>query len=408
MIAAWAAAALCWAPPQDPEAGERPLDVVVLKNGTELEGHVLREGDEGLLLRVGTRERTIPAVEVGEVRSVARSLALVLEHYARTEITSAVQVLDLARFARSRGLEGLAEVFALRALQAEPESAAAHEFLGHRLRGERWYANDGSRSLPFADLQELRKDWGSAWEVATPHYALRSNLPLVQVLDIAMDLELFYQAFYARFGEELELCEIVRLMPVHVHADGASFPDLVGKRMPYFDPLLMTVIVTAETGYLRDLLVHEATHQLLYATAVSAEHSARAKGCLPGWLDEGLACWFDAIQTGPPGRAEFDDRRQSAARMALHRSADRPYDLSRVLTFATEDFHATTNLALKYAQCYTLVEFFLRGDYFAHRDSFFAVLRGAYGGNCSSQDVRQALTVAPEEFERAWKAYVGL
>jgi hypothetical protein len=407
MIAVWAAAALCWAPPQEPEDGERPLDVVVLKDGAELEGHVLREGDEGLLLRVGTRERTIPAAEIGEVRSVSRSLALVLEQYARAEITSVEQVLDLARFARSRGLEGLAEIFALRALESQPGSAAAHEFLGHRLRGERWFADDGSRSLPFAELHELRTDWGSAWEVETPHYALRSNLPLGQVLDVAMDLELFYRAFYARFGAELELREIVRLMPVHVHADGASFPDLVGNRMPYFDPGLMTVIVTAEAGYLRDLLIHEATHQLLYATAVSAEHSARAKGCLPGWLDEGLACWFDTIQTGPPGRAEFDDRRQSAYRMAIHRSAPRPYDLSRVLTFATEDFHATSNVDLKYAQCYTLVEFFLRGGYFAHRDSFFAVLRSAYGGNCSSQDVRQALTVTAEEFERAWNAYVG-
>jgi hypothetical protein len=407
MIAAWVAAALCWAPPQDPGEDERPLDVVVLKDGSELEGHVLREGDQELLLLVGTRERTIPAAEVGEVRSVARSLALVLEQYTRTEITSVLQVLDLARFARARGLEGLAEIFALRALESQPESAAAHEFLGHRLRSERWYASDGSRSLPFEELRELRKDWGSPWEVATPHYALRSNLPLGQVLDVAMDLELFYQAFYARFGDGLELREIVRPMPVHVHADGVSFPDLVGNRMPYFDPGLMTVIVTAEAGYLRDLLIHEATHQLLYATAVSAEHSPRAKGCLPGWLDEGLACWFEVIQTGPPGRAEFDDRRRSAYRMAIHRSAERPYDLSRVLTFGTDDFHATSNLDLKYAQCYTLVEFFLRGDYFAHRDSFFAVLRSAYGGNCSSQDVRQALTVTPEEFERAWEAYVG-
>jgi hypothetical protein len=228
------------------------------------------------------------------------------------------------------------------------------------------------------------------------------------VLDIAMDLELFYRAFYERFGKELELCEIVRLMPVHVHADGKSFPDLAGGRMPYFDPSLMTVIVTAEAGYLRNLLIHEATHQLLYATAVSAEHSARAKGCLPGWLDEGLSCWFESIQTGPPGRVVFEDRRQSAHHQTVHRTAERPYDFSRVLTFGPEDFHASTRADLKYAQCYTLVEFFLRGDHFAHRDSFFAVLRSAYGGNCSSQDVRQTLNVAPDEFERAWKAHVGL
>jgi hypothetical protein len=348
----------------------------------------------------------IPLGEVREVRSVARDLAQLLELFEQSQPSSAEPMLDLARFARARELAGLAEVFALRALVADPDKGEAHELLGHELRGKRWQVREEGRWIPFDELGEVRADWQSAWRLRTPHYDVRTNLTLLEAFEIALDLELFYREFFGLFGKQLELNEIVLPLPVHVHATRKSFPELVGARS-YFDRALTTVITTAEGGAVRDSVLHEATHQLLYATAASPEHHPRAKGCLPSWLDEGLAVWFEVIQDGPPGRVTFDEKRSSLHYLTLHRAADKPYDLSRVLTFGSDDFHASTRIDLKYAEAYTLVEFFLRGDYYAHRESFFAVLRNAYGGNCSSQDVRRALTVGPEEFERAWEAHVG-
>jgi len=387
--------------------GERALDTVVLTDGERLEGHVLYEGPAALTLRVGSRERELPLESVADVRSVARSLRLLLDQYAFVDGTDARQMLDLARFSRARELDGLAEVFALRALEIAEDDATAHEFLGHIKRGKSWYVRDGNHSVRYEDLPELRGDWKGAWEIHTPHYDVRTNLSLREALDAAMDLELFYREFYDRFGKELELREVVLRMPTQIHADSGSFPELAGDRTAYFDPARMTTYVNAERGYMRNLIFHEACHQLLYATAVSPEHSSRARGCLPAWLDEGLASWFEMVQTGPAGHAVFEDRRQSAHYMTVHQTATKPYDLSRVLTFGAEDFHASSRVDLKYAQSYTLVEFFMRGDFYRHRESFFAVLRGAYAGKCTSSDVRGAMVVGADEFEAAWNAYVG-
>jgi hypothetical protein len=288
-------------------------------------------------------------------------------------------------------------------LVVEPDKAEAHEFLGHELRSKRWQVREEGRWIPFDELDEVRADWQSAWRVRTPHYDVRTNLTLAEAFEIALDLELFYREFYGRFAKELELDEIVRRLPVHVHANGKSFPELHG-RSAYYDPLLLAAIVNAEGGLARDAVLHEATHQLLHVTAVWA---TRAKGCLPGWLDEGLAVWFEVVQDGPSGLVTFDEQRRSLHYLTVHRAADKPYDLSRVLTFATGDFHGSSRIDLKYAQAYTLVDFFLRGDYYAHRDSFFAVMRNAYAGNCASQDVRREMVVDPEDFEEAWEAHVG-
>jgi hypothetical protein len=395
---------LAAAAPQDED--ERPLDTVVLEDGEELEGHVLREGDETLLLLVGSREREIPTAKVAEVRSVARSMVQLLRQYSYVDTSDPRQMLDLARFSRSRGLAGLAELFALRALESSPDDVEAHEFLGHRKRKQDWEVRVGNTRVDYSKLEEFHGDWSDPWEIRTPHYHVRTNLRLREALDVAMDLELLYREFYDRFGGPLALREIVQRMPAHVHADAKSFPEF-GNQSAYFMPDRMTIFVNAERGYLREFVMHEAIHQLLYGTAVSAQHTPDAKGCLPAWLDEGLATYFQVIQTGPFGHVAFDDRKNSAHFTALHRTTDRPYDLSRVLTFSSNDFHASSRVDLKYAQCYTLVEFWLRGDFFLHRESFFDVMRRAYQGNCSASDAKRAMTIDDVDFEAAWNAHVG-
>ena len=385
---------------------ERPLDRVVLKDGEVLEGHVVYEGDEHLTLQVGSREREIPTAEVEEVRSVARSMNLVLDQYAYVDTTDPRQMLDIARFARGRDLEGLARLFALRALDAAPENEEAHLFLDHRRQGKSWKVKVGSRRLKFQDLEEHHSDWGEAWQLHTPHYALRTNLRLREALDVAMDLELLYREFYSRFGKELRLRELVQRLGADVHADSKSYPEVTGASA-YFDARRITTVVNAERGYLREFVIHEAVHQLLFATAVSAVHTPDARGCIPAWLDEGLATYFQVIQEGRLGHVTFDDRKQSAHFLALHRTAPKPYDLSRVLTFGTEDFHGSSNIDLKYAQSYSLVEFWLRGDFYRHRESFFDLLRAAYAGSCSPTDVKRAMTLDDDDFEAAWNAHVG-
>lgn len=55
-----------------PGSGDRPLDRVVLKDGTKLEGRVVLDAQNRVVIRIGTRDREI---DRGDVRSVDSRLA---------------------------------------------------------------------------------------------------------------------------------------------------------------------------------------------------------------------------------------------------------------------------------------------------------------------------------------------
>ena len=382
---------------------ERPLDQVVLKSGKTLEGHVLHEGRSELLLLVGTREREVSMVDVEEVRSLPRSLAQVLDQHRAADPGDARQMLELSRFARSRGLAGLADVFALRVLVTDPQNAEAHEQLGHREHKGKWTTKGRSRSVPWERMEEVRSKWRDGWVLDTTHWELHTNLGLADAVDAATDLEHFYRDFFERFGEDMVLREVVEPMRAEIYADSKSYPPMIG-RSAYFRSDENKLVVNAEGGLPRRSVVHEATHQLFYTTAV---YRAGSKGCVPSWLNEGAAVYNASIAAGPRGRPSFDDERVAEAYFDVHRVARKPYKLSRMLTMSTGDFHASSKVDLKYAQAYTLVHFFLHGESGLHRDAFHEVLAGAYDGKCSSTHFKKCLDVKDKEFEAAWHAHAG-
>src|SRR5262249_10941647 len=155
----------------------------------------------------------------------------------------------------------------------------------------------------FSDLGRVRKEWKHAWELRTTHYRLATNLDLASACDLALELELYYRAFYARFGKALGLRDVTDPMPCEVHPDQAPHPA-TGDRMAYFDAVPRTVYELALGGLVLDALLHEATHQLLYCTAVEPR---KATGVIPAWLDEGLAEYMSSTRTGTPAHPVYRD-----------------------------------------------------------------------------------------------------
>jgi len=389
--------------PAPPGGGERALDQVVLEDGKTLEGYVLHEGRSTLILLVGTREREIPLGEVKDVRSVRRSLDQVLDQHLRSDPDDPLQMLELARFARSRGLDGLADVFTLRVLVADPGNAEAHEQLGHRQRGGQWTVKGRSRSVAWDRIDEFRSEWRDGWELHTPHWDVYTNLGLAQAVDATTDLEHYYRGFYDLIGEEVTLRDVVEPMRAEIYADHDSFPKSV-TRSAYFQPAYNTLIVDGTGGVLRELIFHEATHQLFYNTAT---YRTGSKGCVPAWLNEGTAVYLATAATGLPGRAQFDFERVDEGYFGVHRDAEKPYKLSRVLTLGSGDFLASSRVDLKYAQAYTLVHFLLHGEGGRYRRDFHRLLEGAYEGKCSGTYFKQVIETPEEEFEAAWHAHAG-
>jgi hypothetical protein len=385
----------------------RGQDAIVLTDGKTLEGRVIYEDARKLILWADAHERPIQLAEVRSVRSVARSSSQVLDQWMRLTQMGPGPCLDLARFCKTSGLPGDAEVFAWDAVLAEldgkGECPAAHELLGHTKREQGWCARTKLGWTPVSELALKTSSWDAAWELPTLHYKLRTNLPLRQALGVALDLELTYRAFFQTFGADLDLREVLEPMSANVHADSESYPNIGAGRLGFFHTRENLLSIDASRGLDVGLLIHEATHQLVYNTAVL---SANARGEIPGWLDEGLAEYVRAAASGSPGRARFTMGRVDYAHFRTHARANKPYDLSRVLTFSVGDFMASSHSDLKYAQSYTLIHFALNADAGRWRTGFIGYLRRAYAGQASSSAFCDSLGASEIDIERGWQRYV--
>jgi hypothetical protein len=393
---------------------ERVPDRVDLAAGTHVEGRVVYEDAAHLVLRTGTGDKRFDLKDVKSFRSRAKLHRDSFDRFASLPSDASAPVLALAHICQQADLLEDARTYAWYVLLADRDNADAHALLDHRKRGSSWDARLGrdgearrgrDRWIPIERLFADRPDWAEAEETTTNHYLLRTNLGQNAAVRTALDLEGFYRAFYADLGAELELYEVVDPLTVEIHADRQSFPPLASGRQAYTSTDKNVVEVDASAGYRFDELAHEATHQLVAATT---RFSLAGKGAVPGWLDEGLAESFRAGVAGNPAHRTYALVAKNREHFAVHASAKSPYDLTRVLTFESGDFIASSRSDLKYAQSYTLVQFCLEGDGGRHRRGFFDFLRGAWKGSSSAQDFKKALKVDDAAFEKAWLAYARL
>jgi hypothetical protein len=376
-------------------------DLVVLKTGKELRGRVVFEDEARLVLRRDARDTEIEQRSIERVESRLRKLGDLLDNEARAELHERSELELLAAQAQEMGLTGEAQVFWWRRLLLDHDDEPANRALGHVKRGQGWGIPVGGRTVDWDKRFELAKDWGSAWELSSMHYTLRSNLPLQRNLEILLDVERLYRAFYELFGDELALYDVCRPMAVHLHADSASYPETAGE-LGRYDPATDIVQVDASKGLNFGTLAHELTHQLLQDTAFREKND---EGCIPPWVNEGLAEYMSSSVTRAPGLA-FTAGDPYVQHFRAHALAREPFDLTRVLAFSTGDYDASSDRDLKYAQSYTLVHFLLHGAGGAHRAGFLEFLRAVYRGKGSATDLKRALKTDWRELEESWHAYV--
>jgi hypothetical protein len=387
-----------------PFAGETRLpDRVDMRDGSRIEGRVLYEDDQRLILRNGTRERDLAKLEIADVDSRTRRLDRALTRWSELNASDPRAVLELALYCKGADLLEEARLFALHVTLLDPRNAKAHELLGHVERDGAWMLRGGANAPSYDELRAGTKDWGEATDFSSAHFVVRTNLGLREALGAALELELFYRELYALLQPELRLLDVTEPMRAELHADGRSFPELTGARRAYFDPLARTLYVDASVVIDRGELCHEATHAILHATA---EDTKTARGDLPAWVEEGLAEYLSTSIDGPPGRPRFLAGGIHASHARLHATAKEPYGLTRLLNFATNDFLASSHAELKYAQAYTLVHFCMHGSGRAYREGFFEFLRGACNGQGSSANFKDTLVArGARDFEREWQAH---
>jgi hypothetical protein len=378
-------------------------DVVVLTDGRELEGDVVFEDEEVVVLREKSRDTRIEKAKVQEVRSKARDLREVLESALAVDPTNVGGNAQLATLCASKGLPRMASLFWWRVLAADADHAEANEALGHQQRGDKWVIPHRGKHYPLAKRREQAADWGEGWELRTTHYELRSNQPLEIAIESALDFERLYQAFFAVFGADLELYEVLLPMHAEVHSDSKSYPQRGGEA-GYFAPSTNVLQVDASQSSWRSTMAHEATHQLLHNTAVLERTYG---GSIPGWLNEAFAEYVEGSVHGEIGRLAIEPGRAVRIHFATHAEAKKPLTLARVLGLAPDDFEANTQSFLMYAQSYSLLYYCMHGEDGRRRDAFLEFVRAAYQGKASPTTFKKLLDVKEKRWEQAWHEFAA-
>ncbi|MBN8526745.1 MAG: hypothetical protein J0M02_15535 [Planctomycetes bacterium] len=222
--------------------------------------------------------------------------------------------VDLARWARGKGLSTDADRILEAVIALKPEHQAARKALGYEkvggewLRGEplwvakKWVRYLGrymspaekkriiSRRDSMREQLRARQGWAKAWETKTAHFAIKSNCPVRVVEDIRTAMEQYYAVAARMFN----LGSTSAKIPVEVFADQDAFmqaslddriavhENILGYYVPRKD--LIRCFYAGSLDQTLGTLFHETTHLIV---------NRFAKREVPTWTNEGLAVYFE-------------------------------------------------------------------------------------------------------------------
>lgn len=394
--------ALCPALPHAVPA-EGGVDRVTLNDGEVLSGRVVLDGPDAVVLvpARGRGEREIPRSEVREVVSVETTLRQVLDRLDALDAADVGGLLDVADLCDSRGLPGEARSLRLRALLLDPLAERAYQGLGGVQRARGWQVQIERRWVSIDDLRPGRRRWREALEYPTAHFLLRTDLPLERALDLALDLERAYLAFYELFRPSLPLRVFAETPEVRVYAESSAYPRGPYAGDSWFDWEDNIVHVRAPAEAARRPLIYEATRALLR----NALYASEGPGGRPAvWAELGLCEVFGAAAEAARG---LELGRRSRELYAQHAQSTRDVDLNRVLVASPSETYVGTMAPRLRSRAYTLTDYLLFADEGRHRPGFLRYLVGSFRGQGSRGHFESALGVEVGALERAWETHVA-
>ncbi len=222
--------------------------------------------------------------------------------------------VDLARWARSKGLSAEAEKILEAVIVVKPDHLGARKALGYEKIGQDWLRGEPlwlakkwvrylGRYMPPAEKKRLitrrdsmrdqlraRAGWDKAWETKTAHFSIKSNCTVRVVEDLRIAMEQYYTVASRMFN----LRNTQTKIPVEVFADQDSFrkaslddriqvqENLLGYYQPGRD--MIRCFYAGSLDQTLGILFHETTHLIM---------NRFAKREVPTWTNEGLAVYFE-------------------------------------------------------------------------------------------------------------------
>ena len=382
--------------------GTKP-DVVRLAQGDKLlAGRVVFEGKDEIVLRVDGKDKRIPRADVADIQSLERSLAPIIDRDLRS--SDAATLAPIAAECEKAGLDAEAKNLWLRILLVDPADEAAVQGAGARKSGKDLKIPLGKEQRNLDDLTKRQASFKGAYDVATTHFLLESDLDLASALDLAVALERFYKRFYDTLGSPLELFvfDEKETPEVFVYGHGADFPVApVPGDVVWFAPGINRLNVLAEAKPSIGSMVAELSKMMLFN---SLRRSSGATAQVPMWTAEGIAQIFGRAAPSVPFGPWADLAQADGVAFAL---ADRAsLSLERVFNATANDFNADAKRDEMQASAYTLVHFLVFGEGGALRPGYGAFLREGAKGKISIRALGESLKLPPKEIESGWRAHV--
>jgi len=152
--------------------GPARADIVHLKNGSKIEGKVVREGDTVLIIR-GKSKMRVPADQVARIEKAPDPHELYAAKRKELDPDDADAWLALAEWCRRKKLRREQRECLERAVKVDPASETAHRGLGHVLHGGKWMTRE--EKLVAEGYKQVDGRWLTADEYARFEAARRKQ-----------------------------------------------------------------------------------------------------------------------------------------------------------------------------------------------------------------------------------------
>lgn len=284
------------------------------------------------------------------------------------------------------------------------------DFVERYEQGERYYIPiRGGKGgwIPAAQEATIRQNFANAWEIETDHFIVKTNQSLERGVEIASQLEDYYEFFFSTFAgffngrsqsrklikKGHKVVPESRKHRVYYYRTRDQYNRELKKHIPNIGITNGLYLTNTRTCYFfhaekvdnDSTLYHEATHQLFYETMVNPPRRGQRipMVALNGnfWIIEGIACYMESFhnRNGLMSVGDPTNPRFQAAHIRLTR--DNYYvPLANMASMGMNTFQSQNRkiIAMNYSQASGLSKFFMEYEGGKYRDSLIEHLSQIY------------------------------
>jgi hypothetical protein len=341
--------------------------------------------------------------DVAKVDARASNLSDVIERWSKSKPGDEEVMHDAANSCQRYELGDEESLLRWRLSISWPANEQYHKELGHELREGVWGIKDGERWVKLEEYLAPR-ELKNSWKLQSTHFELKTDGAMELGIDVLLDLECLYFAFFQKFGRDLHSYEVVERIKVELQARKRNFSAPTKAAVSWFDPRANVIYLDAQKQLDRARMLMDGTRALLCA---SGSRQRVIDGVIPPWVEAGLSTWVGWNLHGELSRAVWDPVPFVVMfKKVVETDAREPIKLSKLLNSAPLAFDESPLGQEHYAQAFTFVDFLLGSAGEKYRLRFLEFLRNTYRGKGAPPQFFEALALKGPEVEAEWLAWV--